>query len=102
MQLAGCDFSSSPTRRKPIVMALGSERQGRVVLERLEREGTKAPASGLAEELPLFAAATAPRPTPKENAVERKLAQVVADELSPRDALALIYELKNLMGSRKS
>ena len=37
MQLAGCDFSSSPTRRKPIVMALGSERQGRVVLERLER-----------------------------------------------------------------
>jgi hypothetical protein len=31
MQLAGCDFSSSPTRRKPIVMAIGSQRQGRVV-----------------------------------------------------------------------
>ena len=36
-QLAGCDFSSSPTRRKPIVIALGSlEGGGRVVLEGLE------------------------------------------------------------------
>lgn len=35
--LAGCDFSSSPSRRKPVVLALGSERQGRVVLERIER-----------------------------------------------------------------
>jgi hypothetical protein len=35
--LLGCDFSSSPTRRKPIVLALGSESGGRVVLERLER-----------------------------------------------------------------
>ena len=30
--LAGCDFSSSPTRRKPIVMALGSASSGRVLL----------------------------------------------------------------------
>jgi hypothetical protein len=35
--LAGCDFSSSPTRRKPIVMALGVASGGRVVLDRLER-----------------------------------------------------------------
>jgi hypothetical protein len=35
--LLGCDFTSSPTRRKPIVIALGSERAGRVVLQRLER-----------------------------------------------------------------
>jgi len=35
--LLGCDFSSSPTRRKPIVLALGHETGGRVVLERLER-----------------------------------------------------------------
>ena len=35
--LLGCDFSSSPTRRKPIVIALGAERAGRVVLQRLER-----------------------------------------------------------------
>jgi len=35
--LAGCDFSSTPSRRKPIVMALGHEAGGRVVLERLEK-----------------------------------------------------------------
>ena len=35
--LAGCDFSSSPTRRKPIVMALGRlAGGGRVVLDGLE------------------------------------------------------------------
>lgn len=37
MQLIGCDFSSSPTRRKPIVMAHGSLRGAAVVLGRLER-----------------------------------------------------------------
>ena len=35
--LVGCDFSSSPTRAKPIIMALGDHRQGRVQLSRLER-----------------------------------------------------------------
>jgi hypothetical protein len=34
--LLGCDFSSSPSRRKPIVLALGHETGGRVVLARLE------------------------------------------------------------------
>ena len=36
-QLLGCDFSSSPTRRKPIVLAWGRLHAGRVLLERLER-----------------------------------------------------------------
>jgi hypothetical protein len=31
----GCDFSSSPTRRKPIVLAIGREDRGRVVLDKL-------------------------------------------------------------------
>ncbi len=35
-QLLGCDFSSSPTRRKPIALALGSSAGGRVVLHKLE------------------------------------------------------------------
>ena len=34
--LLGCDFSSSPSRRKPIVLAWGRLLQGRVQLERLE------------------------------------------------------------------
>jgi hypothetical protein len=35
--LVGCDFSSSPTRKKPIVLALGSLLDGRVLLSKLER-----------------------------------------------------------------
>jgi hypothetical protein len=35
--LAGCDFSSSPTRRKPIVLALGRAVSQRVQVDRLER-----------------------------------------------------------------
>lgn len=35
--LIGCDFSSSPSRRKPIVMAAGSASKGRVLLAGLER-----------------------------------------------------------------
>ncbi len=40
--LIGCDFSSSPSRRKPIVLALGQESAGRVTLDRLERFDTLA------------------------------------------------------------
>jgi hypothetical protein len=36
MQLIGCDFSSSPSRRKPIVLALGTMAQGRVLLQSLQ------------------------------------------------------------------
>ena len=35
--LVGCDFSSSPSKRKPIVIALGSAKQGRVQLQELLR-----------------------------------------------------------------
>jgi hypothetical protein len=34
--LLGCDFSSSPTNRKPVVLALGRLQAGRVVLDRIE------------------------------------------------------------------
>ena len=74
--------------------------RAQTVLERLEREGSKAPAAGLADELPLFAASM-PAVPPRESAIESKLTQVIADELSPREALALVYELKGLLGARK-
>ena len=38
--LVGCDFSSSPSKRKPIVVALGSVQAGRVQLARLLRLDT--------------------------------------------------------------
>ncbi len=38
--LVGCDFSSAPSRRKPIVLACGNSTGGRVQLVRLERLDT--------------------------------------------------------------
>jgi hypothetical protein len=38
--LLGCDFSSRPTVKKPIVLALGVVQQGRVSLSKLERIGS--------------------------------------------------------------
>ncbi len=35
--VVGCDFSSSPTRRKPIVLAFGTRRGDAVVLDRIEK-----------------------------------------------------------------
>lgn len=35
-ELWGCDFSSAPSRRKPVLLACGHLRAGRVLLERLE------------------------------------------------------------------
>jgi Protein of unknown function (DUF429) len=40
MQIIGCDFSSSPSKRKPIVFALGSSIGGRTQLSNLERVET--------------------------------------------------------------
>ena len=73
------------------------------ILERLERGDAKTARKALIDDLPLFSAAgprrneTAPR---YAEALEKKLASVVPDELSPRDALALIYELKALQAAK--
>ncbi|MBU3647018.1 MAG: DUF429 domain-containing protein, partial [Limnohabitans sp.] len=40
--LIGCDFSSSPSKRKPIVLAIGHVQAGRVQLQRLLRFDTLA------------------------------------------------------------
>ena len=37
MNVIGCDFSSSPSKRKPIVFAIGSALNGRVTLSKLEK-----------------------------------------------------------------
>ncbi|MGY6634825.1 MAG: DNA mismatch repair protein MutS [Alkalilacustris sp.] len=64
-------------------------------LERGERAGGVR-AAALLDDLPLFSAA-APEPSPTPSAVEARLAQVAPDDLSPREALALVYELKALL-----
>jgi Protein of unknown function (DUF429) len=40
--LLGCDFSSRPSRQKPIVLALGSTSNGRIKLSKIERHETLA------------------------------------------------------------
>lgn len=73
--------------------------RARVVLEALEkgeREGGGSRAAVI-DDLPLFAAAPPPAPARshvKPSGVEERLSEVLPDELSPREALELIYELK--------
>ena len=74
--------------------------RAKVVLEMLEkgeRETGRGPDS-LIDELPLFSATpSAPSPTPAtESEVEERLKGVLPDNLTPREALDLIYELKAL------
>ena len=73
--------------------------RARVVLEALEkgeREGGKARA--LVDDLPLFAVAARPPAPAAGSAVEERLKGVMPDELSAREALALVYELKGMLG----
>ena len=54
--------------------------------------------STLIDDLPLFAAVSRPAPTPvKGSEVERRLRSIMPDDLSPKEALAVIYELKGLL-----
>ncbi|SLN33468.1 DNA mismatch repair protein MutS [Roseovarius gaetbuli] len=75
--------------------------RARVVLDALEkgeREGGSRQ-KALIDDLPLFSAMP-PTPTPVKSAgpseVEARLADILPDALSPREALDLIYELKGL------
>jgi DNA mismatch repair protein MutS len=77
------------------------------VLHELEQgEANRAPAR-LAQDLPLFAAAARvpakppPAATPEPSPVEQALATVSPDELTPREALDLLYRLKALLGTRE-
>ncbi|MGB3246667.1 MAG: DNA mismatch repair protein MutS [Sulfitobacter sp.] len=71
--------------------------RARVVLEALEkgeREGG-ATQKTLIDDLPLFSVNPAPVSAPKgKSAVEEKLAVILPDELTPREALDLLYQLK--------
>src|SRR5690625_981518 len=71
------------------------------VLEKLEQGEQAGALSRLADDLPLFSAAAAKAQAgqgPAEpGAVEQRLAEIVPDELSPREALDLLYELRDLL-----
>jgi DNA mismatch repair protein MutS len=77
----------------PAVIARAQEVLG--MLQKGEQSGAL---SRLAEDLPLFSAA-APMPAntvSKPSALEERFAAVNPDELSPKEALEILYELKKL------
>ena len=74
--------------------------RAREVLDVLEQgdRGGGGKRAAMIDDLPLFAAA--PRiapPAPKGSEVERRLKAITPDELSPKEALTLVYDLKALL-----
>ena len=76
--------------------------RARAVLAMLEQgESGQRGAKALIDDLPLFAARApepARQPAPRVSAVEERLKAVHPDALTPREALALVYELREILG----
>lgn len=75
--------------------------RAKIVLEALEK-GEREGGTGkkaLIDDLPLFSvsAAAPQRPGPKTSAVEARLKSLYPDELTPIDALRLVYELREML-----
>jgi DNA mismatch repair protein MutS len=71
--------------------------RARAVLRALEARAREGGPRALEDELPLFSSAAA-APEPEPSAVEVRLREVRPDELSPREALELVYELRRMVG----
>jgi DNA mismatch repair protein MutS len=71
------------------------------VLETLERDEGRAAAARLANDLPLFAVPRRPASEPGPSPLAQALDEVVPDELTPREALELLYRLKALVAGRE-
>jgi DNA mismatch repair protein MutS len=72
--------------------------RAKAVLETLEKGQSQHAANpkAIIDDLPLFSAMPAPAPAPKakESAVEKALLEILPDELTPREALQVLYDLK--------
>jgi DNA mismatch repair protein MutS len=67
------------------------------VLSRLENHRNQQPALNIADDLPLFAQRVQQGfEEPRIDDVRERLSSIMPDDLSPKDALALLYELKQL------
>lgn len=75
--------------------------RARAVLDALEKgERERATPKALIDDLPLFSAAVRaqePVVSQETSAVEAKLREILPDDLSPRDALQVLYDLKDLL-----
>ena len=77
--------------------------RAKLVLAGLEAEDRVSPAHRMIDDLPLFAARPASGPTTaadEPSALEARLAAVNPDELAPRDALEVLYELRRLLNNK--
>jgi len=75
--------------------------RARVVLDALEqgeRDGSTTP-KAIIDDLPLFAATPSPAApiASDQNQVEQMLNEILPDELTPREALQKLYELKEAL-----
>ena len=69
-----------------------------VVLEALEKGERDGSQKAVIDDLPLFSATPAPiAKTPEASQVEDALRDVLPDELTPKDALALVYKLRDMI-----
>jgi DNA mismatch repair protein MutS len=69
--------------------------RAQAVLRRLEADADSAQGeNGLLGGLPLFSSTSAPAPQPEPSAVEKALSELDIDDITPRQALDLLYELK--------
>jgi DNA mismatch repair protein MutS len=71
-------------------------RRAEQVLAQLEKTELSAAHRELLDELPLFSVALhGPRNSTERSRIEERLRQIAPDELSPREALELLYELRS-------
>ena len=71
--------------------------RARAVLDRLEAGSREGGGAAPADDLPLFSAQVNQAPPPRESTIEARLRDVLPDELTPIEALKLIYELRDLL-----
>jgi DNA mismatch repair protein MutS len=78
--------------------------RARAVLEQLESAERSRPASAMIDDLPLFSLDVKQKqaaPAPSHHAVIEALESLAPDELTPREALQKLYELRALASGKK-
>ncbi|MEX1154286.1 MAG: DNA mismatch repair protein MutS, partial [Parvibaculum sp.] len=71
--------------------------RAQAVLAALEKSGEGARTARLIDDLPLFSATAKPSPVVKTSVAEEELKKLNPDELSPKEALELLYRLRALV-----
>jgi DNA mismatch repair protein MutS len=71
------------------------------LLAELEAGERRRPVATMIDDLPLFAAAPAPAPAPAQDELGKTLDGVDPDELTPREALEALYQLKRIRAARR-